>query len=381
MLGQTNAKVVSGGNVEVVETSAGVLTNKGDISVLNPTIGIYGKLFINETDFIHYAASNPGGGSNNLYYGRLTISNSVISITSLFTVPLDFGQVYNISSEMTKCAALSPNKDYVAVVGVNGNTNVFLVPLLSSSFGTPVSIDLGVGNLFGVSFISDDTFVACSSSTIYVFKIENGSFSLQKTISSDITISLSTSANGLLMIASSSAVKFIDVVTETTVYSDSGLSITTTNIPIVVDNKVFVKVSNTSIPFKVFIVDNGSVTSPTFSSSLTFTTSQVKLWAKKQSDNNIIIFMICYSNSNNDIQPVCFDFQNLKISTMFVIGNLGTYSYQSSYMWFYNGYLYALVYYQSSTNLSRVFEMSSDMVATKINYDGWQYTVVDKVSS
>lgn len=225
MIGQTNAKVVSGGNVEVLERGAWVedeSTLIASIQTLTPYLQrIHNRLKIDDTHFLEYTSTNPGGGSN-----TVAMYNSSTSQSALTSVSLYFGQSYTGYAYFCKTAKVSPNKELMIVGGVSSNTNIFAVPLIKNgndyTFGSVVSLNVGTTPTLNVNcFIDDSKFVFGFGSSLNIYEYQNGAITLLKTITLSGTPQALRCYSGKLIISYSGQLDIIDYETEEVLYTEN----------------------------------------------------------------------------------------------------------------------------------------------------------------
>lgn len=176
---------------------------------------------IDDNNYIYYSSSNPGGGSN-----TLSILSSNYNGTTKNYVSLSFGQTYSSGPTMWQITAVSPNKDIVALKGINNNTNVFAIPLIKNgndySFGTPTSLDVGSTPIDKtICFCKDNVFVVAIGSNLNAYQYQNGEISFVKTISLSSTPTVVRSYNGKLIIGYSSKIEIMDYETEEVLFTEN----------------------------------------------------------------------------------------------------------------------------------------------------------------
>lgn len=226
MLGQTNAKIAGGANVEVLTTGAII----EDTSSYNTDIGTfykwnyaYGSQYkIDDNNIVHYTSTNPGGGSN-----QLTIVASFGNDATIkSSVTLDFGQSYQEPQGVYKISKVSPNKDFLFVCHKSAAT-IFVVPLTKSgddySLGTPISLEnIGATPTSNVNcFVSNDTFVIGIGANLNVYQYQNGEITFVKTIALSSTPQIMREYNGMLLIGYSNKLDIMDYSTEQILYTEN----------------------------------------------------------------------------------------------------------------------------------------------------------------
>lgn len=389
MLGNTNAKIVSdGSDVEILETQPQAYYRcNGDFVPSNSSWSIIGNTVkyknIEEPFFnqMILATGDLSGEAKNIKTCKVTVSDKFYR-NETSSIYFDYGQVQNSSLKFNYSCAISPDKQYVVVCGINSNTNIYVLKLTKSgddyifdtSF-TTISIDTTVtGNTYPI-FLTYDTFACLKGTNVNIYKIENNTISLVKTITLDFTPNKPLFSIGKnLIVANSSTMKVIDTDTETILYTEStSLSLNSLD---VIDNYIIVARNNTSTPFYIYSINNNIVTKEKFTKTGTYQTNGMTNFKIIKKDNNKVYALTNSSMANYLISIVVFDFSNNTISKMFTPSiltssqNIATNYYIENENTFYIYNSYTTSIYDRGR-----FLISYQEINTKISYDNTLFTL------
>lgn len=220
MIGQTNAKIAGGADITVVEKNNAVI-EKQTTSVYANTV-VYSFFNQNKTKAFRVYGGYTSGNYHT-YFGVYDYTPNTLTFT------------YNNSYDIT-----------VSSSGINGmmttiaEDDSFVLTLKSSvlyyipinqdyTVGEPISLD--TAGSFNTSFkiLSSTRFVGFYNKDIYIYKLENGALTLEKTITSSFYIQSLCCANGNICISSQDSkssggfsLKIINPDTENELYSEVG---------------------------------------------------------------------------------------------------------------------------------------------------------------
>ena len=398
MLGQTNAKIVTGGNVEVVENTSNeffIRTSENSRSNVYPNK----VCWIDDKNFVFYIASY--SGLKTVYTAKVKINNGVVDYTQISSIVKDIGATYSSGDiSFPLRADVSPDKTKVAIIHF-GEGKISIFPLINTngeySLGTPTTYDVAeFAYGYTIRWVSNDTFVIAQSSDtykLYGYKIENDNLSLVATYTNtEVITGILTSGETILATNSNSkTVWFLNNIIDQNIIYTEVLSDTFDNLQqnyktsFVIDNKFFLHTSNNSArPFKIFTVENNTISSLVFTSSVSVGTTIGSVRTYKK-ENNIIGLLLSGSLSGTSyigISAIEIDFIGLTIKSSASVINNTTYSslygYGELYIDFDTNIVYMMLQYQADYKTEN-FLYNIGAVPYIINYNGWQYAMVTKV--
>lgn len=378
MLGQTNAKIVSGGNVEVLETKDLFIKNNGStvIDAAPDSLKIDDN---NAIDFTYQSSYAPSST-----YNTVVIYSAMFSPrTTKSSISLNFGQGGSGRSyTMGKICSISPNKDRAVLSGLGSNTNVYVIPLTKNnndySLGTPISYDIGTASSNCPIWVDNDTFIKILGTSINVFTITNNEITLSKTIQTDFASDIVNIRfyNGKIICANASVVEVIDLSTEEVLYSLS----TTLSSAFIYLFKNFAVIGKTSNPY-FFILDLDTLQEKTMTAT---TTTEATGGAPisyfnddyiEYDENSIAIARAPYGGK----YAVCLlNFSQNTVTQISVLDvsftSNGTYIRTASFLGTDNA-IYLLERYTSIISGTGYFWYLNKNVDSKIAYKGYDYSV------
>lgn len=419
MLGQTNAKIAGGANVEIIESKSNFALNnknrfneKGIYTDYGLAMYLPGYLFIEKDKGIFCEAAYPSGGQTlvlrKINLNEQTSNYSLLQSTET-SVNLDFGQTYsNIPSIMSNVANFSPDKSKVVVLRQTSPFNtIYIVPLTKSndvySFGTVVTIS-DIPELSSITlarfvrFLDNNTFIfKCtenSKDSICVCRINNDdTISVVKKISLEdlnigtTVITMLEFINGLALIIdrNTNIVSFIDIDNDVAVYTETLTnSIMATQDTgrrqiLVSDNKVFISLQySQNQPFAVYSVSNKVVTKHEFTVSSGTSIPSLQyfdFYTIFYADSNKIGIVYCRPTSPRIIGLVFYSFQDFILSSVEVVNdeiNVSSSASMSCYIYEQNSLFFVMSAYQGSSSIS-TFCYIEDSAAYKLKYDNYIY--------
>lgn len=368
-----------GGSVEVLEEGyIGIKTDEGS-SGYSGLVSVGERMPIDDTNILSYSyVPYSGYGTKTIYIYSSFINGSVKDSKNL-----DFGQTYAMGHELGINFAISPNKDSVAISGVSGNYNIYVVPLIKSgdnySFGEIVTYTGSVSNS-RCSWIDNTTFVSVSSSNLNVYKYENDTITLLKTISLSGNPYKAKAYGNKIVLVYNQKVEIIDYTTETVLYTYTPSFILASYILIYKNFAVFFPTSGSHY----LVLDLEQNTTISMTSTLkpdcqgdTFTFYDDDYIEFE--DNKIGIAKKITGYTTYSIWY--FDFTNKNISTIDIVNPIlrvnssdisySTFHYKEGKMFLGRGY--------QGSGTTGVWELYA--CPSKISYDGFDYSVADKSAS
>lgn len=423
MLGQTNAKIAGGANVEIIESKSNFVLNnenrfneKGIYTSYDEAMYSPSYLFIEKDKGIFCEASYPSGGQKLVLrkiYLNETTSNYSLTESTETSVNLDFGQTYsNIPSIMSNVANFSPDKSKVVVLRQTSPFNtIYIVPLTKSndvySFGTVVTIS-DIPELSSITlarfirFLDNNTFffkiTENSKDSICVCQINNDdTVSVVKKISLEdlnigtTTISMLELVNGLVLIIDRNAniVSFIDIDNEVAVYTETLTNAimaspdTGRRQILVSDNKVFISLQySQNQPFAVYSISNKEVTKHEFTVSSGTSIPSLQyfdFYTIFYTDSNKIGIVYCRPTTPRIIGVAFYNFQDFILSSVEVVNNeinaSSSYS-MSCYIYEQNSLFFVMSAYQDSASIF-TFCYIEDSAAYKLKFDNYIYLLTE----
>lgn len=391
-----------GGDVEVLETMQDFCSQKGKSSDYSYLSKCNSFCFIDDKFFIFYTSTNPGGGSNTVYIGKAkSISVDFANEENVQTISFSFGQSYLTPLDFGNVVAVSPDKTKVVLLWGAGQYKISVMPLTivngNYNFGTFVNSDTpDLSNPSIVRFVSNDTFVVANGSSLYAYQIQSdNTITLLTTFTNSETISMVLTYGEIVCIINTSSKKvlFLDnIIDKNIIYSETSSDNFTTNTQnsksfFVVDNRFYLAtVSYITRPFKVFEINNGIVSSLSFTT--TFTTGNYPNNAiyplVLKNDNNIVVIALPLAEASGlkTLYLLKIDFNNLTMENGVVVNNyLVTASASYGTVWLdrEQNLLYFMTTYQAS-HYNYTFKFNPSVIDYKIKYNGWIYVVEDEAS-
>lgn len=396
-----------GGGVDVVETTKDFFLRIGHSTSYSQVSSCARYCFIDDSQYIFYYAPYPSGTPTVTISTIKVWNENTISVTQNQSVNFDFGQTYSSQLNFNNRVAVSPDKTKAVLLWGSNKYKITIMPLVNTNgtytFGTFVTSDTpDLSNQQIVRFVNNDTFVVVDHGTdskiLYAYKIQSdNTVTLLTTFTNSEVITGMITMGETIMIANTNTntVWVLDnIIDQNIIYTEvlSGGTIALSNQygrqNFVLDNRFYIyNSSSSSQPFYIFELNNGTITKLSFTSSLSnIFSGYLNTPIVIRNENNVVIMALPAVKSNySQLISVEIDFNNLTMKEAgIVINNYNLYYSNfgagSAYYDRTNSWLYVFTNYSSSYE-NNTFQYSPNEIPYKVNLDGWQYTLSNKVSS